>query len=460
MANYYVRSTDGNDADGGTTWALAKATIAGAIAIPPVSGDTIWTSQVHAEAIASQVFTLPAGVRILCGNDGAEPPTALATTATSTSSGSLDFRGSGYVYGIAFSHATAGTLDFGDSNATHRLVFDNSKFILTANSSAADVVIGNASAQWDNFFHFISCSFKFPNAGSTIVLAAAQVVIQNMSLDAAGTIPTTLFTLTTRIGVFLIEASDLSDRAFTNLVALAATQSLVIFRACKIPASINVTTGTGPATVWMDNCDSGDTNYRFSRTTYEGSVVQDTGTYKSGGASDGTTPLSWKMVSSANTLFWDPLESGEIVFWNETTGSAVAVGVEVVTDNVTLTDADAWIEVMALTTLNSQKTSLTSDRAADIIATPVNQATSSVTWTGAPGTPVKQRLEASVTPQEKGWILARVMLAKPSTTMYVDPVIAAGSRQYLVGGNHYVNEPAAGGAGGGLRLAGHGGLVS
>ncbi len=62
MANIYVRSTDGNDADSGATWALAKATLGGALAIA-TSADTIWVSQNHAEtAVATgvQVTWVPA----------------------------------------------------------------------------------------------------------------------------------------------------------------------------------------------------------------------------------------------------------------------------------------------------------------------------------------------------------------------------------------------------------------
>src|SRR3990167_9113060 len=88
---YYVRSTDGSDADTGLTWALAKATLVGALAVA-AAGERIWVSQAHAETQASAMTLTSAGtealpVEILCGNDAAEPPTALATTATVTTTG-------------------------------------------------------------------------------------------------------------------------------------------------------------------------------------------------------------------------------------------------------------------------------------------------------------------------------------------------------------------------------------
>ena len=54
MATIYVRSTDGNNADNGSTWALAKATIAGAAAID-AAGDTVFVSDAHAESTAGAV---------------------------------------------------------------------------------------------------------------------------------------------------------------------------------------------------------------------------------------------------------------------------------------------------------------------------------------------------------------------------------------------------------------------
>ena len=112
MANIYVRSTDGNDADNGSTWALAKATIFGALAIA-AAGDTIYVSQVHAESSAGAAGGTSSGVdsnpvKMICGNDGAEPPTASATTATvaSTGNNAIGINGPIYIYGIAFDAAS------------------------------------------------------------------------------------------------------------------------------------------------------------------------------------------------------------------------------------------------------------------------------------------------------------------------------------------------------------------
>ena len=153
-------------------------------------------------------------------------------------------------------------------------------------------------------------------------------------------------------------------------------------------------------------------------------MEQETVIVRTGGASDGDTPISFEMVSSANTKFFHPLETPEMGRRQNSIGSAITVTVEVVTDGVTLTDADAWLEVQYLGTSGFPQGSMVSDRAADVLATPANQTTSSETWTTTGlAAPVKQKLAVTFTPQEKGMILAKVMLARPSTTMYVDPVL-------------------------------------
>ena len=168
---YYVRSTDGNDGDSGLTWALAKATLAGALAVA-AAGERIWVSQVHAESLAGVITLTSAGtgaapIEILCGNDAAAPPTALATTATVSTTGAnaLTFgAGTATVYGITFSAGST--------------------------SSQANVQIPTAASAWD----FEACGFTLSNtnAGSLVALGANanQIAIHlknvTITLGAAG----------------------------------------------------------------------------------------------------------------------------------------------------------------------------------------------------------------------------------------------------------------------------------
>jgi hypothetical protein len=90
-----------------------------------------------------------------------------------------------------------------------------------------------------------------------------------------------------------------------------------------------------------------------------------------------------------------------------------------------MTNADCWLEVEALDTSGHPVSSITSDHRSDVETSATDHPDSSETWTGTSGftTERKQYLTVDVTPQEVGFLQARVFLAKPSATLYVDPVL-------------------------------------
>ncbi len=62
---------------------------------------------------------------------------------------------------------------------------------------------------------------------------------------------------------------------------------------------------------------------------------------------------------------------------------------------------------------------------ADISATPVDHDNNTESWTGTSGFSNENKITLSVTAtvNRVGPVIARVHLAKPSTTIYVDPLI-------------------------------------
>lgn len=439
----YVRSTDGSDADDGLTWATARATLQSIVSIATRS-DTVWVSDNHAESAgAAKTITFPTspGLRVLCGDDAAEPPTALATTCSVTTTGNFAVTfvsGYAYVYGITFSSGTgnSGASDLSIGTATNvdkGMIFDTCVFNNLSTSTSAVLQIGPTSSSTviQNLIRFINPTFKFGSTATT-QLQMGRIEIINMAIDATGATPTTLFTpLFLTIDV-LIQDSDLSGEAFTNLLNQAtAGAGIVTIRNCKLPAAATVVTGTHPGpggmVLKMHNVDNADTNYRFAEHSSEGSVVQETTIVRTGGASDGTTPLSWKMTAANpadNSGFWHPLESPEIVQWNETTGSALTATVEFVWDStVNATNTQIWLETDCLATSGFPQGTRSTDRKADILAAAADQTDSTATWTTTGLTdPNTQKLETTCTPAEKGFIHARVYVSGPLVA-YVDPLM-------------------------------------
>lgn len=422
--------SDWTEVTGNSTygWTAPHASIAKAVTWM-AAGDTLYVNSAHdyqwADSATIQIPGSAAALsRILSVNDGLELTPGASETCAGAANIALNVQGYGYLYGVTLQGGSnLSTVSLHDYRNEFYLVLEQCTITVKSNGS---LVIGEPYNGESGLVELIDCTVSFNHAGGYVALYGQELRMRGCSVT--GTAPTILFQAASYGGPNLVVSG-------TDLSVLGSGKSLVKgdsnyhisahFENCKLGSDVSLTSAAayaqGGVTVTMVNCDSADTNYNYQKTCYQGTITDATATYRD--ATDGTTAFSRKMVTTAGANFISPLVSDPIAVWNETTGSAVTVTVEVVTDNVTLTDAEAWIEVEYLGTSGVPLSLFTSDRAANILATPANQTASSVTWTGAPGTPVKQKLSVSVTPQEKGPILVRVMLAKASTTMYFCPKV-------------------------------------
>jgi hypothetical protein len=342
-----------------------------------------------------------------------------------------------YIYGVIFnpsSDASASSASF-TNNSTGWSEYENCSVLLTGTNSGNVVTVCGSTdggARWRN------CTYRFANAGQGISsVARVMAEIEGGSILSGGTAPSTSLFKPGSPSVWKVSGMDLTNGATAmNLTATTGVGIKFYIRNCKLPASwsgsLNSSAPGSNSEYEMHNCDSGDTNYRYWRKTQYGEAVSETTIIKTGGASDGTTGLSWKLTSNASAEFPHAyFKSGEIVKWNETTGSAITVTVDVIHSGVggggsgDFTDKELWLEVEYFGTSGFPLGSPINDRAADILGAAADQDNSSATWTSEPATPVKQKLNVTFTPQEKGYIYAKVCLAVASKTVYVDfePVV-------------------------------------
>lgn len=438
MANKYLRSTDGNDADDGSTWALANATMVG-LAADMSAGDTGFTSQVHAETDSggtgmTVVFpgTVASPNKIICANDAAEPPTATATTGsvtrTGTGSGAIILmRGSFYMRGITLSAAAASTgcITLADS-ADLMQTYEECDFVITNTGTVARITYGSAITGNKNTVININCTLKFGNASQGIALQRGEYLWIGGGIDPASVAITKLFA-TAGVGVVKAAISnfDLSACASTLDICTSGFASIgsITLNRCKMPASWTGGLFSGDPVnpifrVSMYNCDSADTNYKILVGDRQGTLRDETTLVMTGGASE-----SWKVTTTANaneTL--TPFYTDWMAKRNASVGSAVTITVEILHDSTTdLTDGDIWLEVECLGTSGVPLGTFTSGKRG-VLATAADHTNSSVTWTTTGLTnPNKQYLTVSVTPQEVGNIMVRVMVAKASYTVYINP---------------------------------------
>lgn len=425
MANLHLKSGAGASSPY-ATWANAAVTLA-TVVVPTVAGDNVYVSPAHAESVAGITVTLPGSTtsitRLLCGTEDASSGiTALNTGAViESSTATFSIAGSFYAHGVTFrgisGSATQLTFASGSGNVE---MFNTCKFEITGAHVASGVKFGSISGNISTSATAVNCSFKFGNSAQGI-LVDYNVVIQGGSLDAAGTALVGLFKLnvSARAARLLCDDFDASAAATTLAVigTLNSGAGYARIRRMKLPAGW---TGAPVATgqlkqgdrIEMIECSAGATLYPLWIMDYAGSIRHEA-TVKVTAQAE-----SYKMVSTADCSIIAPLKSHS--YSVPLSGAAQTVSIPICTDNVTLTDQQIYIEVDRFSTSGSYLGSIVTDAAASIIAAPTDQTTDTTVWTTTGlTTPVRQILSVSVTAGMASNGIVRVVLVRPSTTVFI-----------------------------------------
>jgi hypothetical protein len=418
-----------------TAFAYPHARLGNAIATNwGADGDTFYLSNNHAETQSTSMTLAMRGSgsspsNYICVTDTAAPPTAAATTATIKTTGNSpinigNYQGVLYMYGIGF---TSGS---GASGAAHLIIapivgFFESCGFNQGSTNADQMYLGDGNLKTYKVVAQ-NCTFTFGNTTQSLIPYVGFVDIIGGSIALTGSAPTPLLSMPSTYigGVLTVRDCDLS--AITGTLMEFHTGGITIYiENCKLGAGVtlvdtsNLVDQSG-CLAHIHNADSGSKNYRFYTANYSGTSQQDTTTVRTGGATDGTTAISWNLTPSANVSFGLPFQSEEIMQWNDTTGSSKTATVEIAGAN-TLTNADIWMEIEYPGNASYPLGSTANSRASSILATPTNVTSSSASWGGSPAH--TQKLQVTFTPQMKGPIKARIYVAKPSITVYVDPLI-------------------------------------
>lgn len=445
MATYYVDSnaTGLND---GSSWTDAWTSIASAASA--AAGDDVLVADNHYQSFhpwpkfANGDPNNP--IRVISSNKTSGSYSAGATLEElgggSFCGGSVSFFGFDFrlQYGIIFEGSSA--LPRGDI-----LRFTGCNF---SNSRAASMFL-NFSNYLDTVY-FQSCNFPFTNAVRFRVVNFCHVEIfaDDCVFDNFTTFIETQGTHQRNPVKRLINCS-LPDTDYI-LSAGSSTEKIELHH-CNLKSGFSLFSGTPHSeNVLVVNSHVGALSNPQVGITKVGSAKGEVATsitaYRSSGANDGTQNYSWTMVSTSvakeNKVF---LEAIPITKYVESGSQTITV---YVAGGASLNDDDFWIEVDS----PSEEVSPTAQgkfrtTKPDPLATPTALTSDTSSWTGT-GVGTKQKVEVAISPTIAGTVTVRCYLAKPSTTVYVDPKISTTGNQRVFNGVLVDGEAAPSGGGG------------
>lgn len=436
MADLYV-DDDGDNSDG-LTWATAfTAFQTAADAIP--DGDTIWVQSDHTNAQASDTWlfsTDPAlpNLVISVNTTTNEPPVAgdYEAGAAVTASGSSDVIIQGHVKFYGFS-ATIGD-DFSLSQIDMDVYWQDGT--ITISGTSALFAVGHDDGR--NKIHFKNMTLNFSSGGAATGFQASsgEFIWEGGTLSHSGTDPSpALFLTNVNNGILRWSGLTMTDIEPFPLIDVSDGRAVKAeLHHCLLHANFVFTTGTMVdigAEFLLKGCDdtTGNKLYRMEYENFYGTVEEDiANVVTTGGATDGTNKISWKMVSNENASeHHEPLISPPIVAWVDATGSTTFTVQGILAGGTILQNDEIWLGIEFLGSAASPISSISTDgfdaAGTNPLGTAADQATSSTAWTEVLASEVEFELVVTATVNRVGPVICRVYLAKPSTTAYIDPKV-------------------------------------
>jgi hypothetical protein len=412
-------------------------------------GDTFYVGSDHTEIQPIQLLQPIQSqqlCKILCHNvSGNYPPidTDLRTGAVISSSQSISnsFRivpaSAMYFYGISMRCAVGGSLGGSIFSIARNPIGYISNYVHLeacalelAENLDGHFEFSQQSTSGPVYLEMNNTTVKFKNTIQYIQPFSPQWVWTNTLGAVVGpTFPTTLVKSGANSNVLniLFEGLDLS--AFPNKIYDQTAGGIGSFtvKDCKLHAS--ATFGTPMNTgfdVRLINSDSGSVTTRLNTAKYnwEGTETTDNNVTRTGTAvGPSEFKQSRKVVTTAGIRWERPFKSIPLVKWNDKLNVARTVTIYLNIESLDVPNNDeVWLEVNYLSSSSYPlSTTLTTTKATFLSPNTPGLSDDSVWSNAALGrTPIK--LTATFTARMAGDLTFTVLVAKPSTTIWIDPV--------------------------------------
>ena len=405
-----------------------------------VAGDRMFVSSDHTETQTANT-TYGAGgavsftaVHILSVNRaGSVPPVAgdLLAGATCTVSGSqltLDVGVPIYHYGMNYVCSGATGIAIGISSSYKTAWLDACQLYLNnaastgariASASASTLVLHNSTVR---FSHTNQCFNASVGPLEIVWLNTASAIAAGSSIPSAN-----LFAASAATAAVIVTARGVDLSALTTCIATPnAAGAKILLDSCLIASGV-VRFNPGAANNTRDivelvNCYDG-TNILNESHQPAGVLTTERTITLSGGATDDVGVFSHKMVSNTNIdKYVNPLVGFWLDIEQQAVGASKTATVEIIS-SASLNNDEISLLLEYQGTASSSVASIATTLPATVLTTAAAVTTSTATWNSSPGTPVKQKLEVTFTPEEPGRVRGQVRLGKASTTMYYNPVL-------------------------------------
>ncbi len=444
MTALYLDGTTGDDGDNGTTWALAKATLGGVLAVAS-AGDIIFamgntTDTVGATETSPGTSTNPVIIVGVASGTTAAPPLdadiaerGVDTLWNGTASGDLTLSGYAICYNI----------ELGPNASTGDMILDaNSswKFVDCKIPWGDDLRAANTAG----LFEFSDCEMAMVS-GSVFDLQGG--VIECWNCTFTGT-PTNLMVSNNQSGILNIAASDLTVFSGDTLVIMTGMNVCrVKIDTCKMPTSVTLTSGVPDDqysrvdfVASTDDTGLGEAVSIRNQTikSLAGTLATEFTATRVGGANDGGSgDYSWALTPNVDSTLESVygIATPWIEGWVEGDGSTITLQIAIANDGAAdYKVGDVGLELYAPDNAGDAQHVQVYDNARVVIvpAAPADL-TDDIASSWGVGADNHQRLivdDVALAPDFQGSIFARVIFYKrfalSPETLFVDPKLEVG----------------------------------
>lgn len=293
-------------------WKCPIGTLAGAASLVSSTGEVIFVASDHLESYASATTvtgTIPP--RYSCDPAAITLPPVSSdlqkgATVETTGNNGLTLNNDCLFSGFIFKAATGGTTAAGNFNINGSGTYENCELHQNNTSASTNIVIGSAATSRGSVEFSADTKVYLNNASQSVTLVFSELLWRDTAspLVSGSQAPTTIMNMAAANGsrgIATCRNIDFSGFSSTASIASFSGFGDFLFENCKLPASFTVTSSiprnNRNNSLRLHNChtDAGPINYNSRERGTSGGYEVTTSLKRTSGATDGVTPISWKV---------------------------------------------------------------------------------------------------------------------------------------------------------------------